>query len=234
MDNPCRDGVVEHLDRPRREHQQDPRVGKAAREEVQRLPGRAVRQVDIIKHDNKRRPQAQGCQQIGKRREDANARGATGAAMTDRRADGRKNHRKIAGRNARHVQDFTGIESAQLPFERFDPQAKPRRRAQRVRTRGQRHHVVTTGSNLSREPCLPHARIAEQQHNTQLTLFDNLEGFVEEQEVRLSSHQRQTLRNTGAGDGAHARARCRPGHTAPQGLLTSRPQMITGLHVLKV
>ena len=186
---------------------------------MQRLPGRAVSQVDVIKHDDERRTLAHGGQHVGKCSEHANARGATRASVTDRGAYGRKDHRKVMGRRASHRDDVLAVQRAQVPFKCFDPEAEPCGGAHRVRARRQRDNVVPPGRYFSSQPRLPHARIAKQQHGTQLALLHCVEGFIEEKDVLLSAHQRQALRNTAAGGGASAGARCRSGHIAPHGII---------------
>ena len=139
--------------------------------------------MDVIKDNNDGRPEAQGGQQVGQDGEHANTGCTGGAAVPDRRADRRENHRKIMGRLAGQRDDVRGIQRTQMPFQRLDPQAEGRSRAQRVRARGQRDDVVAAGRNLSSKPGLPHTRIAEQQYGAQLDLFGHAEGSVEEADV---------------------------------------------------
>ena len=183
VDDTGRDGIVGQLGRPCCEHQQDARLGEGAREKVQRLPGRTVSQVDVIKDDNDGQPEAQGGQQVRKCGEHANTGCAGGAAVPDRRANRRKNHRKIMGRLASQRDDVPGIQRAQMPFQRLDPQAEGRSRAQRVRARGEPDDIVAASRNLSSKPRLPHIGIADQQNGTQVTLFDHAEGSVEEADI---------------------------------------------------
>jgi hypothetical protein len=186
VDDTGPDGVLEQLGRPRREHEQDARLGQAAREEMERLPGRAIRQVNVVKDDDQAGPQAQGGEQAGERGEHANAGRPARSAMTRRGADRRKDLGEVVCGLAGQRGDVRAVERAQVPFECLDPQAERRRRAQRVRPRGQRDDVVATGRDLSSEPRLPHAGIAEQQHDPQLALLGHVEGLVEEENVRIS------------------------------------------------
>ena len=204
------DGVTRQFCRPARRDHQQPRVVEVPREETERLPGRRVREVDVIEQYHERSPLQDLPEQA---REALQQPGERGIPVGDRAADqgnAMKQASEVVEQSAAQIDHLLVGQRLEERLDGLGPQAEGGTRRERVALGHETPHFTVAPQQLAPQAALAHPGVANQQNQTEVPIYrpaqfvlERLELFSAPHELESGARRRPARAGRGANHCAH-------------------------------
>ena len=202
--------MTRQFGRPARRDHQQPRVVEVPREETERLPGRRVREVDVVEQYHERSPLQDLSEQA---REALQQPGERGISVGDRAADegdAMKQAREVVEQSAAQLDHLLVGQRLEERVDGLGPQAEGGARRERVALGHETRHLGVARQQLAPQAALAHPGVANQQNQAEVPIYrpaqlvlERLELFSAPDELESGARRRPARAGRGANHCAH-------------------------------